>query len=84
MEIALGLVALFFIYILWKLFIDGWLFKSILFFAGWFGIYALMNIYVDGAKHTAITLGSGTIMSWASVVPTVICALCLLCTRTDD
>jgi hypothetical protein len=81
MGIAFGIFLLICIYLLWKMFIDGWLFKIILFFAGWVGLYVLLAVYVDGAKNVAITLSSGFTISWAAIVPTVVCFLCLLCTK---
>lgn len=82
--ILFGLILLVFIYVLWKMFIDGWLFKMILFFAGWVGLYVLMAVYVDGAKSVAFTMSNGFSMSWAAVVPTIICFLCLLCTKVSN
>ena len=84
MEILGGLFLLLVIYLLYKMFIDGWLFKIILFFAGWVGLYVVLAVYVDGAKSVAFTLGNGTTVSWAAVVPTVICLLCLLCTKVSN
>ena len=87
MTIILGLIALFIISIFWKLFIDGWLFRIILFAFGWFGLYIWLNYYVEGAKHIAFTYhgdGANMSFSWASVIPTAICVMCLLCTRVDN
>lgn len=86
MSILFGLILLATIYTLYKLFIDGWLFKIILFFAGWFGLYIALRIYVEGATNTAITIGIKDPISftWAAVIPTAICFLCLLCTRASE
>jgi hypothetical protein len=84
MGIAFGIFLLICIYLIWKMFIDGWLFKIILFFAGWVGLYVLLAVYIDGAKNVAITLSNGFSISWAAIVPTVICFLCLLCTKVYD
>lgn len=75
--------ALIAIFILWKLFVEGLLFKIILFCFGWVGIYICLNAYVDGAKQTAITIGTNTHISWAAVVPTIICLLALACSRSE-
>jgi hypothetical protein len=83
MPVVIGLVTLFLIYLTYKMFVDGWLFKIILFFAGWVGIDVLLRVYVEGAKNTAITFANGSSMSWAEVIPTVICVLALLCTRVE-
>jgi hypothetical protein len=84
MPILGGLALLLVIYLLYKMFIDGWLFKGILFFAGWFGLYVGLAVFTDCGKSTAFTLDSGSTVSWAAVVPTVICLLCLLCTRVSN
>lgn len=84
MPVLIGLAALLFIYFLYKMFVDGWLFKIILFFAGWIGIDVLMRTYVEGAKNTAITFSNGNSLSWAELVPTIICVLALLCTRVNN
>lgn len=76
------LILLAIIFFIWKMFVDGWLFKIILFFAGWFGLYVALMIFVAGADHVAVIVG-GTSFTWASVIPTVICFLCLLCTKAD-
>lgn len=82
--IVLGLIFLMVIYVLWKMFIDGWLFKGILFFAGWFGLYVYLAVYVEGAKGIAFTMSNGFTMTWAALVPTIICFLCVLCTRVSN
>jgi len=84
MAIMFGVMMLLAVYVLWKLFVDGWLFKGILFFAGWFGLYVFCRVYVEGADKVAITFGENTTMSWAALVPSVICFLALLCTKVYD
>jgi hypothetical protein len=84
MAIMLGVVLLLTIYALWKLFVDGWLFKIILFFAGWVGLYVILAVNVEGAKDIAFTMENGFTMSWAAVIPTAICVLTLLCTKVSN
>lgn len=86
MEIALGIIVIFIIYMLWKLFMEGWLFKIILFFAGWFGMYVACSTYIDGANQMAITIGTNDpiTFSWATVIPTVICFVGLLTVRVKE
>lgn len=84
MGIAFGIFLLICIYLIWKMFIDGWLFKIILFFAGWVGLYVILASSVDGAKNVAITLSNGFTISWAAIVPTGVCLLCLLCTKVPN
>jgi hypothetical protein len=82
MPILAGLMAILFIWLLYKMFIDGWLFKSILFVFGWIGLYVVLAS--NGADQTtAMTLGNDTPVSMAALVPTVICLLCLLCTKVE-
>jgi hypothetical protein len=76
----IGLFFLFLIAIVWFLFIAGFLWRLILFVGGWFGIYALLRIYVPTSAHIALTFG-GDAYSWAAVIPTIICIMCLLTTR---
>jgi hypothetical protein len=82
MPIVLGIVLLIAIYIVYKMFVDGWLFKSILFIAGWFGLYIFIS-GMEGGGNTPMTVGSNS-LSWAFIIPTVICFLALLCTRVED
>jgi hypothetical protein len=79
-----GIFLLVCLFILWKLFAEGWLFKIILFCAGWVGLFVIMMAYTDCGKNTAVTLGNGTHLSWAFIVPSIICVLCLLFTRVKD
>jgi len=83
MTLVFGFIMLLFIYVVFKLFVEGFLFKLILFVGGWFGIYIALLKYVDGADKVAVVI-AGTAFSWAVVVPTVICFLCLLCSRTYE
>jgi hypothetical protein len=83
MPIALGIILLIVIFVAYKLFVGGWLFRIILFFAGWFGIYYLLQ-GVDGCNNPAFTFGTNTTISWAAAIPTAICILALLTTRTSN
>lgn len=86
MALIIGIVALVAIFVMWKLFIDGWLFKIILFFGGWFGIYIFCRVYVEGSSKIAVTLGSETPVSftWAATTATAICFLTLLFTKVNN
>lgn len=77
-----GIAMLIVICILWVLFVEGALWKIILFGAGWFGIYVAMRVYVEGATQTIITIGDSH-FSWAEVVPTAICIMALLTTKAS-
>jgi hypothetical protein len=70
------------VFILWKLFVDGWLFKIIFFFAGCLGLYVGLRVYVAGTMSVAVTI-SHTGYSWAAVI-TAICAVMLLLTTRID
>ncbi len=71
------------IYLLYVLFVEGAVWKIILFFGGWFGIYAALRIYVADANEIIITV-SGYRFSWAETVPTAICSLALLTTEVKS
>jgi hypothetical protein len=77
-----GIGLLFVLFILWVLFVKGILFKIILFFAGWVGLYVIMNLYVIDSDKIAITV-SNYQFSWAVLVPTVICVLALLTSKSE-
>jgi len=78
-----GIAMLVVIYILWVLFVEGALWKIILFFAGWFGIYLGMKVYIDGAEKICMTITDYD-FSWAAVVPTVVCIMALLTTKVKE
>ena len=80
---AFGLVMLAAIAVIWLLFMEGYLWKLILFCAGWFGIYALMRVYVAGSHKIAVVILDEPI-SWAAVVPTIICLMALLTTKVRE
>ena len=77
--IAFGFMLLVGIYILYKLFIDGWLFKIPIFFAGWVGMIIILKVL--GVRGVAFTLENGTQVGVATVISTVICLLALVTTR---
>lgn len=75
------------IWFIWKLLIDGLLFKLILFCAGWVGLYIICRVYMESGKNTAFTVGTGHdahTFSVAWVVATVVFVLALICTRVRD
>jgi hypothetical protein len=84
MPVFVGIIALVAIYLTYKMFVDGWLWKIILFFAGWVGMDVLLRVYAEGSKNTAITFSNGASLAWAELIPTVICLLALMTTRVKD
>lgn len=80
--IVLGFMLLVGIYILYKLFIDGWLFKIPIFFAGWIGMILILKAL--GARGVAFTLENGTQIGVATVISTVICLLALVTTKVSN
>lgn len=85
--VVFGIFMLICIYILWKMFVSGWLFKAILFFAGWVGVYVICAACLDSGHSTAVTVGTGAgahHYNVAFVIATVICVLALLTTRVKD
>lgn len=82
MELATGIVLLLIIGLIWALFVEGWLWKIILFFAGWFGIFVGLSIYVPESKATVMIFDCP--VSWAAVVATGICLMALLTTKVKN
>jgi hypothetical protein len=76
----IGIFFLVIIAIAWFLFVAGFLWRLILFVGGWVGVYVLLRVYIPDSAHIALTLGS-TPISWAAVIPTIICIMCLLTTK---
>jgi energy-coupling factor transporter transmembrane protein EcfT len=72
-----------FLYILWLFLIKGFLWKLLLAIGGWFGIFAILSIYVPPSTNTLLTIGS-TNFSWAEVIPTIIILLAMATTKSDD
>jgi hypothetical protein len=79
---TLGIILLIALYILWKLFVDGWLFKIILAVFGWLGIYWYLSSYVEGATKTAITISS-TEISWAAVIPSIVIIFAMFTSKEE-
>jgi hypothetical protein len=74
-----GFALLFIIGVLWILLVEGVLWKLILFFAGWEGLYLLLQTQ-PWAVATAVVI-MGHPLSWAVVIPTAICFMALLTTE---
>ncbi len=74
-----GIALLIALYIIYMLFIEGFLWKSILFFAGWFGIRYLLLTYAPGTAQTTLIFSHS--VSWAAIVATGICFMALLTTK---
>jgi hypothetical protein len=73
---------LFALYLIWLLLVKGIIWKALLFFGGWVGIYCVLMAKFPVTAHTAIIIADSN-FSWATVVPTVICILALAHTRTQ-
>ncbi len=82
MPIVAGIVVLLGIYLLYKLFIDGWLFKIPIFIAGWIGMIIILKLL--GVRGVAFTLSNGTEIGVAAVISTIICLGALLTTRVRE
>lgn len=80
--VILGVFVLIGIYILYKLFVDGWLFKIPIFIAGWIGMIIILKVL--GVRGVAFTMEGGAEVGVATVISTVICLLALLTTRVRD
>lgn len=82
MPIIAAIIALLGIYLLYKLFIDGFLFKIPIFFAGWIGMIIILKIM--GVRGVAFTLSNGAEVGVATVISTIICLGALLTTRVRE
>lgn len=80
--IIFGLMLLLGIYILYKLFIDGFLFKIPIFFAGWIGMIIILKVL--GVRGVAFTTEGGTEVGVATVISTIVCLGALLTTRVKN
>lgn len=80
--VIFGLILLFGIYILYKLFIDGYLFKIPIFFAGWIGMIIILKVL--GVRGVAFTMEGGTEIGVATVISTIVCLGALLTTRVKS
>jgi hypothetical protein len=72
-------ILLFIIYVAWLLLVEGLLWKFILFFAGWEGLHLLLQTQ-PWAVATAVVL-VGYPVSWAALLPTLVCFMALLTTE---
>jgi hypothetical protein len=72
------IVVLVFIFLIWHLLFSGLLWKIILFFGGWIGVYCLLKAYIPASSQMV----AGSNFSWAVLVPSVICLLALVHTRS--
>ena len=79
-QMIIGFVLLFVIFVLYQLLIKGLLFKIPLFIGGWFGIYIGLRYYFPSTSETLMTIADMK-FSTAAVIPTVICFLALLTTK---
>ena len=68
--------------LIWSLFVRGYLWRTILFFAGWFGIRYLLLAYCPDSHQIALIFVDCHI-TWATVVASIICVMCLLTTKSD-
>jgi hypothetical protein len=74
-----GALLLTIIYIIWTLLVRGLLWKLILFFAGWEGLYLMLHTQ-PWATATVVVVG-GLAVSWAALIPTIVCFMALLTTK---
>lgn len=80
--VIFGVILLVGIYILYKLFIDGFLFKIPLFFAGWIGMIIILKAL--GVRGVAFTLENGTEIGIATVISSLVCMGVLLTTKVRE
>jgi len=70
-----GLILLAAIYFIWLLLIEGFLWRSIILFAGWFGIRYLLLGYIPETAYTTLIFSHP--VSWAAIIATGICFMAL-------
>jgi hypothetical protein len=76
-----GIVLLIALWLIYTLFVEGFLWKSILFFAGWFGIRYLLLAYAPSSVQTTLVFNHP--ITWAAVIASGVCFMCLLTTKND-
>jgi hypothetical protein len=74
-----GVALLIILYLIYMLFVEGFLWKSILFFAGWFGIRYLLLTYAPASAQTTLVFSHP--ITWAALIATGICFMALLTTK---
>jgi hypothetical protein len=74
-----GFTLLLAIWIIWMLLVEGYLWKGILFFAGWFGIRLLLPVYMPITVQTTMIFSHP--ITWAAIIATGICFLALATTK---
>lgn len=77
-----GIVLLVVICFLWTLFVEGWLWKIILFFFGWLGIAVGLPQFVPESRGDCGWFSSP--VSWAVVIATFVCVMALLTTKSKS
>ena len=76
-----GIVLLFVIWITWMLLVKGYLWKSILLIAGWFGLRLLLPAYLPWTGATTLIFSHPVTI--AACIASVVCFLALLTTKDD-
>ena len=85
MPIVFGLGLLLALYVLWKLFVDGWFFKIPIFLAGWFGLIIIFrSIGITGVAFRLGENGDGAPVGVAFLLSTFICLMCLVYTKVSE
>jgi hypothetical protein len=59
----------------------GWVMRAIIFCGFWALAYWYLFANVEWCRHVAITFGNSFTISWAAVVPGIVCLLCLMLDR---
>ena len=56
----------------------GWLVRAFIFCAFWVLAHWWLLLNVPWTKQVAFTFGTDTTVSWAAVLPSIVCFLCLM------
>jgi len=59
----------------------GWIIRIFIFCAFWGLAHWWLLANVPWSHQVALTLGSGFTITWAAMIPSIICFLCLMFTR---
>jgi hypothetical protein len=65
---------------LWKLLVEGLLWKIIIGIFGWIGLYTFISQSFHSSKNTCIVF-AGSHFSWSIVIPTIILFMAMLYTK---
>jgi len=72
--IIFGIILLIFLWIIFELFLRGWLFKIIVGGFAWFGMFLFLGMNYPETSHQGATIGD-TLIPWCWIIPSVVILL---------